>query len=224
MNGAPSGAPFISCRGCSLRSQDDAGGDREPQQRPEPNKPQQRPPTPPAQPPPQMPRRSWLGFILVLLINYLAFRFIFPNTESAKIPYSDLQAAGDAGQRRAVLGRGDRVSGRFVRPIDFPAKPDSTAKAEPRKVTDFTTTIPAFADPGARVAARRARHRNQRRTGAGTARGSACCSGSRRRCSSSALYVWMFRRASKQGGMGGGIFGLGKEQRAAVRQGDRTRG
>jgi len=27
-----------------------------------------------------MPRRSWLGFVLILLLNYFAFRFLFSTT------------------------------------------------------------------------------------------------------------------------------------------------
>ena len=94
-----------------------------------------------------MPRRSWLGFILILLINYFAFRFLFPNTESVKVPYTTFKQQAAQGNVAKVFSRGDRISGRFTRPIVYPAKPDSTTNQQPRKFSDFTTTVPDIAAP-----------------------------------------------------------------------------
>jgi len=95
-----------------------------------------------------MPRRSWLGFILILALNYLAFRLLFPNTESAKVPYTIFKQQAAQGNVSRIASRGDRIAGRFTRSITYPAKPDSTTNEKPRSISQFTTTIPVFADPG----------------------------------------------------------------------------
>jgi cell division protease FtsH len=157
-----------------------------------------------------MPRRSWLGFIFILLINYFAFRFLFPNTESVKLPYTTFKQQAAQGNIAKVFSRGDRISGRLARPIAFPEKPDSATNEQPRKVTDFTTTIPAFADPG--LESLLVAHGTQ--IIAEPVQGSGWISlllGFAPSLLIIALYVWLFRRAAKQGGMGGGgIFGLGR--------------
>jgi cell division protease FtsH len=157
-----------------------------------------------------MPRRSWLGFIFILLINYFAFRFLFPNTESVKLPYTTFKQQAAQGNIAKVFSRGDRISGRLARPIAFPEKPDSATNEQPRKVTDFTTTIPAFADPG--LESLLVAHGTQ--INAEPVQGSGWISlllGFAPSLLIIALYVWLFRRAAKQGGMGGGgIFGLGR--------------
>jgi len=156
-----------------------------------------------------MPRRSWLGFILILLINYFAFRFLFPSTESVKVPYTTFKQQATQGNVARVFSRGDRISGRFTRPIVYPAKPDSTTNQQPRKFSDFTTTIPAFADPG--LESLLVVHGAE--ISAEPVQGSTWVSlllGFAPSLLIIALYVWLFRRAAKQGGMGGGVFGLGR--------------
>ena len=157
-----------------------------------------------------MPRRSWLGFIFILLINYFAFRFLFPNTESVTLPYTTFKQQAAQGNVAKVFSRGDRISGRLARPIAFPEKADSATKEQPRKVTEFTTTIPVFADPG--LESLLVAHGTQ--INAEPVQGSAWVSlllGFAPSLLIIALYVWLFRRAAKQGGMGGGgIFGLGR--------------
>ncbi len=156
-----------------------------------------------------MPRRSWLGFLLILLINYFAFRFLFPNTESVKVPYTIFKQQATQGNVPKISSRGDRISGRFARPIVYPVKPDSTTKEQPRKVSEFTTTIPAFADPG--LESLLVAHGTE--ISAEPVQGSTWVSlllGFAPSLLIIVLYVWLFRRAAKQGGMGGGVFGLGR--------------
>jgi cell division protease FtsH len=156
-----------------------------------------------------MPRRSWLGFILILLINYFAFRFLFPSTESVKVPYTTFKQQAAQGNVAKIFSRGDRISGRFIRPIIYPAKPDSTTNQQPKKFSEFTTTVPAFADPGlesllvahgAEISAEPVQSSTWVSLLLGFAPSLLII----------ALYVWLFRRAAKQGGMGGGVFGLGR--------------
>ena len=158
-----------------------------------------------------MPRRSWLGFILILVINYLAFRFLFPNTESVKVPYTIFKAQATQGNVARISSRGDRIAGKFTRPITYPAKPDSTTNRQPRTIAQFTTTIPAFADPGLESVL--VAHGTE--INAEPVQGSAWFSlllGFAPSLLIIVLYVWLFRRAAKQGGLGGGggVFGLGR--------------
>jgi cell division protease FtsH len=178
-------------------------------QRPEPSKPPSQPRTPTPTPPPQMPRRSWLGFILILLINYFAFRFLFPTTQSVKVPYTTFKQQAAQGNVAKVYSRGDRLSGRFSRTILYPAKPDTATNRQPQKITEFTTTVPAFADPG--LESLLVAHGTE--INAESVQSSAWLGlllGFAPSLLIIALYVWLFRRAAKQGGMGGGVFGLGK--------------
>ena len=156
-----------------------------------------------------MPRRSWLGFILILVLNYFAFRFLFPNTTSVKVPYSTFKQQAAQGNVSRVAGRGDRLAGRFTKAITFPPKPDSSTNQQPHQITDFTTTIPSFADPG--LESLLVAHGTE--ISAESVQGSAWVSlllGFIPSLLIIALYVWLFRRAAKQGGMGGGVFGLGR--------------
>jgi cell division protease FtsH len=156
-----------------------------------------------------MPRRSWLGFIFILLINYFAFRFLFRTAESVKVPYTTFKQQAAQGNVARVASRGDRIAGRFTRPITYPSRPDSTTKEQPRSIAEFTTTIPAFADPG--LESLLVGHGTE--INAESVQSSAWLSlllGFAPSLLIIALYVWLFRRAAKQGGMGGGIFGLGQ--------------
>jgi len=157
-----------------------------------------------------MPRRSWLGFVLILLLNYFAFRFLFSTTESVRVPYTTFKQQAAQGNVSRVSSRGDRIAGQFVRAVTYPTKPDSATNEKPRSIKEFTTTIPAFADPG--LESLLVAHGTE--ITAETVQGSAWISlllGFAPSLLIIILYVWLFRRAAKQGGMGGGgIFGLGR--------------
>ena len=159
-----------------------------------------------------MSRRTWLGFIIVLLVNYLVFRFIFPNAQSAKLPYSVFKDEAAKGNIARIYSRGDRITGAFKTPVRYPLTPDSVNRATPRSVTDFTTTLPVFADP----------HLESLLVAHGTEISAdpvqqdggwlSLLLGFAPAILIIGAYVWLFRRAGKQGGMGGGggIFGIGK--------------
>jgi len=163
-----------------------------------------------AAPPPQMPRRSWLTFTIILVLNYLIFRLFFPAAESAKIPYTTFKQEAARGNVARVYSRGDRITGRLTSPIMFPPARDSAKGVRPRKVSDFTTTLPSFADKGlesllvahgTEISAESEQTSTWLNLLVGFAPSILIF----------ALYIWLFRRAAKQGGMGGGgVFGIGK--------------
>jgi cell division protease FtsH len=158
-----------------------------------------------------MPRRTWLGFITVLLVNYLVFRFVFPNQQSAKVPYTVFKDEAAKGNIARIYSRGDRITGTFKTPVRYPTTADSANRVTPRAVTDFTTTIPIFADPhlesllvahGTEISADPAQQDGGWLSLLFSFAPTFLIIGA---------YVWLFRRAGKQGGMGGGgIFGIGK--------------
>ena len=99
-------------------------------------------------PTPMPPRRTWGIFLLILLINFLLFRMLFPSPDMDTVPYTVFkqQAAGE--NVEAVFSRGERITGRFRTAITYPAEPDSVTGEQPRSVTTFETTLPTFLDPG----------------------------------------------------------------------------
>lgn len=166
------------------------------------------------------PRRSWLIFVLVIAVNYLLMRTLFPGTdEAATIPYTAFKEQVAKGNVAAIYSRGTSVEGRFKAAITWPAKgeegPPSAGKrpaATPRSVTTFTTELPAFVDTGleafliehaVEISAEPIRQGNPLLNllfGFGPA------------ILIIAFYVWMYRRAAGQVGGLGGMMGIGRSK------------
>src|SRR5690606_42136058 len=65
-----------------------------------------------------------------------------------KVPYTLCKQEAVRGNVERIYSRRERLTGRFRAPITYPP-PQDTAATEPRReVADFTTTLPAFLDPG----------------------------------------------------------------------------
>jgi cell division protease FtsH len=128
-----------------------------------PPAPQRTPPTPGAgqkpegteQPEQRMPpRRAWLTFVLILLVNVLLARFLFPSKPGpVKVPYTLFRGEVTDHNVAAIYSRGASITGKFVKPVTWPR--DSAAAAQtsgtphtPQPVTNFATELPSFADPG----------------------------------------------------------------------------
>jgi cell division protease FtsH len=176
------------------------------------------------------PRRTWLSFLLILLVNVLLARFLFPSGNApVKVPYTLFREEVTKHNVQAIYSRGTSITGRFRTPVTYP-RPDSAAtrdssardtttrttllarsRPEPRPVTDFATELPAFADPGletllitsgAEISAQPIQQ------GGGLL---GLLAGFAPTLVIVGLYVWLFRRAAKQGGGIGGMFtGIGK--------------
>lgn len=168
------------------------------------------------------PRRSWLVFLAILFLNYLLVRALFPGPdEPATIPYTRFKEEAAGNNVSAIYSRGTSIEGRFRAAIDWPPPDASDAPSrrggsaqQARKVDTFTTELPAFVDQGlesfliehgVEISAEPIRQGSPWATllfGFGPA------------LLIIGFYVWLYRRASQGGGLGGfgGVMGIGKSK------------
>jgi len=172
------------------------------------------------------PRRTWLTFLAILLINYLLMKFLFPDAgEAVTIPYTAFKEEVAKGNVKSIYSHGTSIEGRFAAPVTWPPEDGETAsrsrrpsQPEPRTSDTFTTELPAFVDPGleaflidrkVEISAVPIREGGFWATllfGFGPA------------LLIILFYVWLYRRASQQGGMGG-IMGIGRSKARLYDQG-----
>ena len=89
-----------------------------------------------------------LGFLMLLLINYVGFQLLFPGQKSQKVAYTVFRQEVAKGNVATVHARGANVTGRFRTAVPLPAARIPARDSAARTVTNFSTTVPAFADPG----------------------------------------------------------------------------
>ena len=163
-------------------------------------------------------RPTWIGFVLILLANYLLISFLFPDqSKRMEVPYTFFRSQVDSGNVAEVTSRGDTIQGTFKQPATYP--PEGMPQSQTSQ--DFSTVLPAFADPGLETTLRsqgvvlNARPLDEPRSwwlnlllsfgptllliGA---------------------FIWLSRRAASQ--IGGGALGLGRSR--AQRYDDTTQG
>jgi len=197
--------------------------------------PQQRPalpartgkPGPPANgagPPPDgsgfrmPPRKAWLWFLAMLLVNFAVLRFLKPGAEpSITVPYTFFKDEVKKGNVESIYGRGDTLTGRFKAAVTYPppgeAPAPNAAKEPPRSATSFASTLPSFVDPGLEKflidnhVEISARPIEEERSPIAT-----LIYGFGPALLLIGLYVWMFRRAAKQGGGLSGLMGIGQSK------------
>jgi cell division protease FtsH len=173
------------------------------------------------------PRRTWLVFLLIIVVNYLLMRAMFPGpNEPITVPYTVFKQQVASGNVEAIYSKGANIEGRFHQAVTWPPpeKQKRDAKAgkespaspffappEPRSAETFTTTLPAFVDPGleqflidnnVEISAIPIQSDSWLATllfGFGPA------------ILIIAFYVWLYRRASRGGGMGA-LMGIGKSK------------
>lgn len=108
------------------------------------------------------PRKVWLWFALILILNFLLMKYLAPAPEEPTIiPYTLFKEEVLKNNVEAIFSRGETISGRFKNPVVYPppgrddasragaktgAKKDPAVPSEP--VSEFTTTLPSFIDPG----------------------------------------------------------------------------
>ena len=160
------------------------------------------------------PRRAWLTFLAILLINFLVVRTFFPGPPDAVVvPYTLFKEQVAGGNVEKIYSRGGEITGRFGAEVTWPAAPDSVTGAEPQPVTRFETTLPAFVDPGleslliengVEISAEPIDEGGGFWT---------MLLGFAPALLIILFYVWIFRRAAQQGGgMGGGLMGIGQSR------------
>jgi cell division protease FtsH len=189
------------------------------------------------------PRKTWLWFALVLLANYLLMRLLIPSPEAPiTVPYTVFKEEVGKGNVQAIYSRGEIITGRFKTPVSYPPPSSEKSPASdggsrtaseggagpqspPKTVTKFTTTLPAFVDPGleefliqhrVEISAESIQEGGDPWTTLLFGFGPALLI--------IGFYVWMFRRAAQQGGMGGGLMGIGRSRarRYDQNQGERV--
>ena len=106
---------------------------------------------------PALPRYIWWWFLGALLVNFFATRFMVPSAdEPIVVPYTVFKGQVAAGNVAEIYAQGANVEGRFIEPMTYPPADAGTPPAgadrgrppEPRTSASFTTTVPAFVDPG----------------------------------------------------------------------------
>ena len=159
------------------------------------------------------PLRTLTWFLLIILVNFLIARFLFPHTESSTVPYTLFRDQIIKKNVAAIYARGDRITGHFRAPITFPEKPDSASGATPKKITSFATTLPSFVGPdfesllitnGVEISAEPIDE--------GGSPLSTLLYGFGPALLIIIFYVWLFRRAARQGGGSGGLLGIGRSR------------
>jgi cell division protease FtsH len=176
------------------------------------------------------PRRTWLWFIGVLLVNFLLARFLIPGAEGpVTVPYTLFKEQVTKGNVKAIYSRADIITGRFKAPVTYPppsenaAAPGGSPKATsersatpssaPKPVSSFTTTLPSFVDPGLEAFLITHGVEISAKPEEGGGSWTTLLFGFGPTLLFIGFYVWLFRRAARQGGgLGGGFMGFGKSR------------
>ncbi|MGQ0714951.1 MAG: ATP-dependent zinc metalloprotease FtsH [Gemmatimonadaceae bacterium] len=162
------------------------------------------------------PRRTWLTFLIILAVNFVLVRVLFPGGDSpVKVPYTLFKEEVAKGNVERIYSRGESLTGRFDTAVTYPPPSDTASEVEPRAVTTFATTVPAFVDPGLEglLIANDVEISAEPIEGTGNPI-TTFLFGFGPALLLILFYVWIFRRASKQGaGLGGGLLGgMGKSK------------
>jgi cell division protease FtsH len=165
------------------------------------------------------PRNVWLIALAVLFLNYALSRWVFFREEAAvTVPYTAFRQEVARGNVESIYAKGESIEGRFKKPVTWP--PPGETRSQPRQreiqphtAENFTTTLPYFVDPGFekflidnKVEISAVPIRN------GGSPLATLLFGFGPAILIIAFYVWIFRRASRQGGMGGSLMGIGKSK------------
>ncbi len=112
------------------------------------------------------PRQIWMAFLAALIANFLVMRLFFPASEPITVPYTAFKQEVAKRNVESIYSRGESIEGRFAAPVTWPpekkepAAEDMAAQRDepmgfglaapsaPRTASEFTTTLPAFVDPG----------------------------------------------------------------------------
>ena len=175
------------------------------------------------------PRNAWLAFALIILLNYLFASYLFPGPDAPiTVPYTVFKEQVTKGNVEAIYSQGESIEGRFKEAVTYPpplsgeqaekAKTEpsgrESARSEPRTGTRFTTTLPTFVDPGLEaLLITNGVEISAEPITTGNSLWTTLIFGFGPAILIIVFYVWVFRRAAQQGGMGGGGFmGFGKSR------------
>jgi cell division protease FtsH len=175
------------------------------------------------------PASSWLWLFGVLLANYLVMRLLFPSPEApVAVPYTLFKEQVAKRNVAAIHSQGETLTGRFSTPVTYPPSDDKKPAANSetktaservagpggtsKSVTNFKTVLPSFVDPGLETFL--IEHGVEIRAEPiqeGDSPLATLLFGFGPALLFIGFYIWMFRRMARQGGgMGAGLFGIGK--------------
>ncbi len=214
------------------------------------------------------PRNTWLWFLLILFVNFLLVRWLFPGHNAAlTVPYTVFRTQVAADNVASIYNQGQNIEGRFIKPVTYPPpKPATSAgrtaasghpaggspaaggsagartgnagnagnggsaaapapfggapgagafgrsAATPRTGTTFKTTIPSFVGPDLEALLLDHHVQISAEPINQSSGWSLLIFGFGPAILIIAFYVWMFRRAGKGGGLGGGLMGIGRSK------------
>ena len=172
------------------------------------------------------PGRTWLWLLGILLANYFLMRFFLPSPDApVTVPYTFFKKEVTSGNVEAIHSQGEIITGRFKAPVTYPPAGEKSAapSGESKNVTDrggaqktvsnFTTTLPSFVDPGleafliengVEISAKPIQEDGSPLATLLFGFGPALLF--------IGFYIWMFRRAAQQGGGIGGLMGIGRSK------------
>jgi cell division protease FtsH len=163
------------------------------------------------------PRRAWLSFLLILLVNYLLVRMLFPaGEERVTVPYTLFKQQVTNRNVAKIFSRGESITGHFRTPVAYPPTAGTargtTSATQSKSVRIFATTLPSFVDPGFEaLLIENGVEISAEPIDEGGSPLTTLLFGFGPALLLIIFYVWIFRRAAKQGaGMGGLLGGLGK--------------
>jgi cell division protease FtsH len=179
--------------------------------------------------PGSLPRsRTWLTFLAIIALNYFVMRWLVPGPDEAiTIPYTAFKEQVAAGNVEAIYSKGASIEGRFEKAVTWPppGKEDAASKAQkesplgslttsgPRTAKTFTTTLPAFVDPGLEQFLIDRKVEISALSIQGSSPLATMLFGFGPAILIIAFYVWLYRRAAQQGGgMASAIMGIGKSK------------
>ena len=167
------------------------------------------------------PGRAWLLFALALFVNYLLMTRYFPDTDTPlSVPYTVFKHEVARGNVKSIYSRGVNIEGRFAAPVTWPpaSAPGTEQRATlfadtSRSAKAFTTTLPAFVDPGLEQFLI---NNKVEISAVPMQNGSAWATllyGFGPALLLIGFYVWLYRRSAQFGGaMGTGLFGIGQSK------------
>jgi len=197
---------------------------------PSPAAPPGRPAQAPGEPssPALPPRRTWLWFLVLLLVNWFVVKTLVPGPEApVTIPYTLFKEQVAKHNVASVFSRGDSMTGRFVAPVTYPPAADATKDAPPpqkagpgaprtgpsRTSIYFVTALPAFVDRGLEAFLIDNKVEiSAEPIDAGGSPLTTLLFGFGPAILLIAFYVWMFRRSTQGGALGGGLLGIGRSR------------
>src|SRR5689334_7905286 len=157
------------------------------------------------------PVRRWWRYLLfpaLLVANFLLIQVITPGQpQRVEVSYTFFKQQVEADNVAQISTRADTIQGTFTHPVAY--QPDRTVAA--KTVSDFSTVIPAFADPGLEtLLAGHGGVINARPLDQPANPFLTILLGFGPTLLLIGGFLWLSRKAAGQ--MGGGLFGLGKSQ------------